>query len=412
MTRTPKVLVVDDEEGIRFSLRKFLEDDGFNVDVASSFDVAEAAFSDKNYEVAVIDRILSGGHNGVDLVRFIHEHQPDCQTILISAYPTFESAAETLRLKTSAYLTKPICREDIIGAVREAVRRSKIKKESGHNKFLFNSLVEYSPYAIVVYDMSGRVVAVNPAYTHLFGFREGETIGRRVSFLPEMSLEEMDALFAEFIWGETMRVWETKTTTPDGKTLDLSVTLLQIRDNQGELIYIIAGLFDNTKIKRTEKEYRHIQRVATIGALAGGIAHDFNNILTPIIGHVEMVYKKTGADSSIGQNLDQVLRACERAKDLIRQITDFSRMSGKERQPIELSLIVKEVLNLIRASIPATIDIRANIAATKTAVLADPAQIHEVLINLCTNAAQAMNETGGVLEVTLTEADIDSGVSS
>ena len=154
-----------------------------------------------------------------------------------------------------------------------------------------------------------------------------------------------------------------------------------------------------------EKELQHARKMEAIGTLAGGIAHDFNNILAAIAGHTELACFKAANDDSMRRNLDQVLKASARARDLVRQILTFSRHSEQKRQPVSIVSIVEETLMLLRPSLPTTIEIRKEIALSPDdgAVFADPTQIHQVLMNLCTNAAHAMRARGGVLSVKLSD---------
>ncbi len=156
-----------------------------------------------------------------------------------------------------------------------------------------------------------------------------------------------------------------------------------------------------------EKEFRHAQKMQAIGTLADGIAHDFNNIIAGIIGFTEMVLEDVPADSALHRRLDFVLKGAYRGRDLARQLLAFSRRREQERKAVSMGLIINEVLPLIRASLPATIDIRQNLLIKADLVAADQAQIHQAIINICTNAAYAMREHGGVLDITLTGEDID-----
>jgi len=156
-----------------------------------------------------------------------------------------------------------------------------------------------------------------------------------------------------------------------------------------------------------ETQLRQVQKMEAIGTLAGGIAHDFNNILAAIMGYTEMALYDVPEGSSGRRNLEQVLKAGYRGKDLVKQIITFSRRRDEERRPMRISPIVKEALKLLRASLPTTLDIRQNIKTQPGMVLADPTQIHQVLMNLISNAAYAMREKGGVLEVSLTDVDIN-----
>jgi CheY-like chemotaxis protein/anti-sigma regulatory factor (Ser/Thr protein kinase) len=145
-----------------------------------------------------------------------------------------------------------------------------------------------------------------------------------------------------------------------------------------------------------------------IGTLAGGIAHDFNNILAPIIGYTELSLNMVSEDSRLGHNMKQVLLSANRAKDLVNQILTFSRKTKQERKPVQVSLIVKETLKLIRSSLPTTINIRQSlhVDTLDSTTMADPTQIHQVLMNLCTNAAHAMRAEGGTLTVILENVEI------
>jgi nitrogen-specific signal transduction histidine kinase len=159
-----------------------------------------------------------------------------------------------------------------------------------------------------------------------------------------------------------------------------------------------------------ERQLRQAQKMEAIGTLAGGIAHDFNNILAPIIGYVEMALEEVPEDSSLNHDLSQVQKAAQRAKDLVKQILTFSRQTEKvENRPVRVSLIVKEALKLLRASLPSTIEIRRQTsrAAASGTVMTDPTRMHQVLMNLCTNAAHAMKEKGGLLEIRLTDRELD-----
>ncbi len=161
-----------------------------------------------------------------------------------------------------------------------------------------------------------------------------------------------------------------------------------------------------------EAQLNPAQKMDAIGTLAGGIAHEFNNILAAITGYTELVQLDVAEGSQAYANLNEVLEAASRAKELVKQILTFSRQSGQERKPLQVGLIVKEVLKLLRASLPSSVEIRHNIKALSTTILADPTEIHQVLVNLCANAAHAMQRTGGELRVELADLDLDADDAS
>ena len=161
-----------------------------------------------------------------------------------------------------------------------------------------------------------------------------------------------------------------------------------------------------TALAQSERQLQQVMKLQAIGTLAGGIAHDFNNILFPIVGYTELTMDDIPADSQARQNLEEILKAADRAKELVQQILTFSRQSGQERKPLKVQFLTKEALKLLRATIPSTIDFEYNVSEDCGSILGDPTQIHQVIMNLCTNAYHALQETGGKLSVSLKEVDI------
>ncbi|MHC4792205.1 MAG: GAF domain-containing protein, partial [Planctomycetota bacterium] len=173
---------------------------------------------------------------------------------------------------------------------------------------------------------------------------------------------------------------------------------------------ILKTMLDDQRYKsekeKLENELRQSQKMEAIGTLAGGIAHDFNNILSAIVGYSEMALGHIAGNSRVRQHIGQVLKAGLRAKDLVKQILAISCHGKPERKPVQIQLIIKEALKLLRASLPTTIEIRQNIPTESGHVLAEPTQIHQVMMNLCTNALHAMQDKGGILKVKLASVKI------
>jgi PAS domain S-box-containing protein len=199
----------------------------------------------------------------------------------------------------------------------------------------------------------------------------------------------------------------------DGEIIWVNMIAAITKDETGKPLHALVMAEDITEVKMAEENRQHLegqlrqaQKMEAIGTLAGGIAHDFNNILGAIIGYSEMAIYDTEEGSMVRHNMEQVLRAGHRAKDLVKQILAFSRKSEQDKKIILITPIIKEVLKLLRASLPTTIEIRQHFEPNLGAIFADPTQIHQVIMNLGTNSAHAMEKTGGLLDVKLLNVDL------
>jgi PAS domain S-box-containing protein len=181
------------------------------------------------------------------------------------------------------------------------------------------------------------------------------------------------------------------------------------KDADGRPLRVVGTAMDFTDRQHLEEQLAQSQKLEAIGTLAGGIAHDFNNILSAIIGYSELLTLfHIPKDSPARPELDQVLKAANRAKDLVQQILTLSRKTKQEKKPVLLGPIIKETLQFLRATLPANIEIRRSIQSETSKILADSTQMHQILMNLCTNAAHAMGNSGGVLGINLEDIDLDA----
>lgn len=246
----------------------------------------------------------------------------------------------------------------------------------------------------------------------------GDVVGKMICCFPrgvrhlypnDVVLQEMKAegYVGTTIWsnegkpiGLIALIWRKPLTNSNLAEAILKLVAVRVA---GELERIVA---EQEKAK-LQAQLVQAQKMEAIGTLAGGIAHDFNNVLWAIMGFTELTLNALKRDTKEYHNLQQVLTASERAKDLIKQILAFSRKTDQEKKSLELSLIVKEAVNLLRATIPTTIEIKQEISSSQAMVLADHSQMHQVMMNLCTNAAYAMYETGGILAIKLEEKYLD-----
>jgi PAS domain S-box-containing protein len=247
---------------------------------------------------------------------------------------------------------------------------------------------------------------VNRRFAEIFGFESpGEIIGKPLSATVHPDYLEMVVQTNRMRQqGESVPSrYEFKGLRKDGTEtfVEVSATRTFYGGEPASLVYAR----DVSDRKKMEEQLRMAHKMEAIGTLAGGIAHDFNNILAGIIGFTEMALEDIPSGSLLERNLSRVLQGSYRGRDLVKQILTFSRKSGQTRKPVALSAAIEEGLKFLRASIPVTIEIVHEFRAREDTVLSDPTEIHQILVNLCTNAAHAMGETGGTLEITLTNVD-------
>jgi len=277
----------------------------------------------------------------------------------------------------------------------------------------YRDLVENANSIILRWDHRGKIIFLNQYGLDLFGYDRQEIIGR--NFLEALEPPEriqgrnLQEMVNEIIASpESYRIMESEDISKDGKRLFIQWTNKAVVNSEGKFQEMLSIGADITKRKELEKDLFQAQKMEAIGTLAGGIAHDFNNILSVIFGYTELAKLEMDDSEKLSVDLEQVLMAAQRAKKLVQQILTFSRKTNSDYQPLQISLLVKETIKMLRSTIPATIDIKQNILSNRL-ILADPTQIHQLIMNLCTNAFHAMEESGGTLGLALRDIQVDEG---
>lgn len=272
----------------------------------------------------------------------------------------------------------------------------------------YRSIFENAAMGIFQSDFEGRFLSANPAFARILGYDSPEElmcsvtdIALQVWVNPKRRAELLHLVKRH----KTITEFEIEAFRKDGSVIWLTLNVQVFHDAAGNLSYVDCSAQDITDRKTLEFKLVHSHKMEAIGALAGGIAHDFNNILSVIMGYSEMAVMNPDSSRMQGY-VEQISKAANRAKEMVQQILAFSRETEKEIVSVSMALLVREALTLLRATIPTTIKIRENIVGGGHTVQADPTRIHQILLNLCTNAAWAMREKGGVLEVGLCDVEI------
>jgi PAS domain S-box-containing protein len=291
--------------------------------------------------------------------------------------------------------------------IAESIASALAQRCADQERNRLTSVVEQAAETIIITDPRGTICYVNPAFEKVTGYSREEVLSQNVRILKS-------GMHSSVFYRDIKRALDKGDTwsgrlinrRKDGSIYEEEGTISPVRDDSAKIINYVAVKRDVTQEVTLEKQLQQAQKMEALGTLAGGIAHDFNNILAAILGYAELSLGEPSADARLKGHLEQVIKAGKRARSLVQQILAFSRQSEQERKPVRLGSLVQEVLNLLRASLPTTIDIRFKGESQDGLVMADPTQIHQLLMNLCSNAAHAMQEKGGDLHLELSSSKV------
>jgi PAS domain S-box-containing protein len=303
------------------------------------------------------------------------------------------------------------CWINVLTDISERKEAELALKQSEENiRLLFEQMVSGFALHEIICDEDGepvdyRFLEINPSFERHTGLERGQVLGKR-------SKEIMPGLDDDLIKAYGRVALTGKPEQMEYHSSDLGrhfeISAFSPRHGQFAVTFsdVTARKEGEEQRAALEAQLRQAQKMEAIGTLAGGIAHDFNNILAAIIGYSELVLADVPKEGELSENAAQVVQAGLRARDLVKQILAFSRRTEQQRNPLRLGSLVKEALKFLRSSLPVSIQLITHIPRKEPAVLADPTQIQQVLMNLCTNAAQAMHPEGGRLKVEVYEEEL------
>jgi len=312
---------------------------------------------------------------------------------------SFNSMASKLQQTTTS----------IVELEHEITERKQAEKALRESEERYRTLVVNLPVAVYrnTPGPKGAFLMANPAFCKMFGFNNEEEVldftPANLYQNPKKRKEYSDNLIRKGV----IKNDEWTLLKRDGTSVYTSITSRVVHGQDGEVSHFDSIMLDITDKKKMEDQLQQAQKIEAIGTLAGGIAHDFNNILGGIIGYAELAKMKAPEESNVIADLDNVIKSGNRAASLIKQILTISRQHKQEQRPVQVKYIINEALKLLRATLPTSIEIREDLAKDAGVVNADPTQMHQVIMNLGTNAGHAMQEDGGVLTVELANVDLD-----
>lgn len=309
------------------------------------------------------------------------------------------------------FCLKPIFDKDnkllyIVSEGHDISKLKETKKEIDREKKFTDAIVESLPGIFYVFNEKNELIRWNKNLEKHSGFSSSELYHKQLLswFTTEDKKLILSRVKVKHQQTSTDQPFELRGVRKDGTNPVYLYSSKSITIDEKK--YLIGTGFDISFRKKQENELQQTQKMEALGTLAGGIAHDFNNILSAIIGYTELSQLKTIADEQVSQYLSGIHQAAIRARDLVQQILVFSRKRDYRRQAVQIAPLVEEALRLVRSSVPSTISINADIDAKDAMVLADPTQIHQITVNLCTNGYQAIGDRTGILDVSLLEISI------
>lgn len=280
-------------------------------------------------------------------------------------------------------------------------------KQQLEERVLHTSVIEQTEDNVLITDNHRTIIYINPAFERSSGYSCAELRQKPLSCLrSDQHDQSFYRVMKEIL--DRGEVWRGIIINKGKNGVDFEIegTISPIRESSGAIGHWLAVGRNMSRLRKLERELMRVQKMDALGTLAGGIAHDFNNVLAAVMGLLELQVLDSETGVRTRKRMEHALSACMRARDLVKQILTFSRQGEQRRKPLHLGPIIEDALQMLRATLPTTIAIESSLAAANALILGDSTQIHQVLVNLCTNAAHAMRRTGGVLRVSLEEMSI------
>lgn len=454
-----RLLLVDDEVNVIQTLKRVLHKENYDIHTASSGKEGLRILSESNTPFSLIISDQQMPHmKGTEFLEQAKQIFPDTIRVLLTGYSDMDALIDAVNKgKIHKYVQKPWIPDDMVFQIRQLlvqyeiilknkqlqaltekqnaelkelnrrldekvqkrtlelrISNEKLRKEiieynlANEARLQLSTAIEQADEIIIIADLESTIIYVNPAFERVTGYAPDMTIGQNINIFGTDENGEVfykgirDTILKGQVWKECFR-----NTKKDGTHYDVSATISPIRNSEGRITGFVNIARDITDELKMETKLRQAQKMEAIGTLASGIAHDFKNIVLVITGYAELGLNDTNESTKEYQTLNRILSASNRAQDLVGKILTFSRLTETEKKPVHLIPIINEICEFIKSLFAKKIEVRQQIEAKNDLIFADPTQIHQLFMNLCTNSGHAMNGKKGLLEILITETVIN-----
>jgi two-component system, cell cycle sensor histidine kinase and response regulator CckA len=411
MTERISILLLEDNQSDALLIQGTLESGGLrpvfqHVESGQKF---EKALRDSTPDLIISDFSIPG-YSGKRALEAAQSLSPDVPFIFYSGTIGEEAAIEALKCGATDYVLKDKPKR-LIAAIQRALRESaqrRQQREAAAQIAAQAQLLNLATDAIIVRDLEDRIEFWNQGAERLYGFTRAEILGRKsTEFIPPAS-QEVFNLAKRLTVEQGHWEGEKEHVTKDGNQVIVMSRWTLVRNQSGEPERILAINTDITEKKRLEKQFLRAQRLESVGTLASGIAHDLNNILAPILMACEFL-KDVQPTREAAEMMDMALKCAKRGTGVVNQLLTFVRGTDGKHQVLDTKTVLAEIWSVLKKSLPENIAAQCEIATSLLPIKADATQLHQVLMNLCINARDAMPQ-GGKLTVTAGNSDDESRV--
>ena len=398
----PRVAIVEDEFIVALDIKGFLERSGYSIaGMYSSGEDLLREFAQISPDIVLMDIKIRGEIDGVETARLVYERFR-VPVVLLTAFADDETIARAKITQPFGYIIKPFDERELKTAIEIALYRASMERRLRESEARYRNLFYEGISANFLADREGLVTEANKAFRILIGIGTEAPLPALDALVPDRAA--LSAFLDMVASGRKLELAELPFRSLDGRDLIVLANAVLVYDSEGAISGMQGELIDATERRKLEERLFLAQKMEASGKLAGGIAHDFNNILTAIIGYSNLLADELPEGAPARNDVEGIRKAADRASNLTRRLLAFSRRQPFSPRPLDLNAGVQDVERLLRRILPENVILTLRLFPTATTIIADPAQIEQILLNLAFNAKDAMSSGGELVISTSSES--------